>query len=423
MADRVVPMDVRAAIVNWPKDAPRGAVSRFCQAAGISRSRFYEIRQRALLEGPVDAMSPRPRRYGEPHPQATPAAIEDLAVAIRKELADQGLDHGPRTVRWRLQRMGVSAPATSTLARIFTRRGMVVPQPQKRPRSAYRRFEFGMVHECWQLDAFEWPLATPTVTAPDSTPSTCVIYQVLDDHSRFLLATHVGTAGAGENSKDAIAVVDKALAAAGQTPCLLLSDNGAAFNQTRLGRTSKLVTHVTALGCRAITGRPGHPQTQGKDERVHQTLQRWLGAHPAHSRAELQAVVDTFDELYNHDRPHQSLGMKTPAQALGAGPVAIPPSPPDAGDPDTAVPSPGVTVRQYRVAKNGNLNIRRHAIQMGLEAGGSTVTALTSGATINVFDSHGAHLRTVVLIPGQRYYGNGKKSPGRPRQPKPSTLR
>ena len=431
MAERVVAMDVRAVIVEWPQDAPRGAVSRFCREAGISRSRIYEIRRRAAVEGALLAMSPQPRRYLQPHPQAIPTAIEDLAVAIRKDLADQGLDHGPLTVRWRLQQLGVDAPAASTLARIFARHGMVVPQPQKRPRSSYRRFEFAMVHECWQIDAFGWPLITdaqpaahqPAAHQPAQSGVRCVIYQVLDDRSRFLLATHVGAVEVGENSSDAIVVVDKALAVAAQTPCLLLSDNGSAFNQTRMGRTSTLVTHLQALGCRAITGRPGHPQTQGKDERVHQTLQQWLRAHPARSREELQDTVDAFDEHYNHHRPHQSLGMHTPAQALRAGPVAIPPSPPSPNQPDPAhPPTPRVSVRQYKVAKNGNLSIRRHIIQMGREAGGSTVTALTSAATINLFDPHGTHLRTVVLIPGKHYYGNGKKSPGRPRKPQPSTL-
>jgi transposase InsO family protein len=412
-------MDVRAAIVNWPEEAPRGAVSRFCQAAGVSRSRFYEIRSRVRLEGPLAAMSPRPRRYVDPHPQATPAAIEDLAVAIRKDLADQGLDHGPVTVRWQLQQLGVSAPAASTLARIFTRHGMVVPQPQKRPRSSYRRFEFAMVHECWQLDAFEWPLTT----ACGRPGPLCLIYQVLDDRSRFELATHVGPPGVGENSTDAIAVIDKALTLAGQPPCLLLTDNGVAFNQTRIGRTSKLVTHLELLGCRPITGRPGHPQTQGKDERIHQTLQRWLRAHPAETPAQLQVVVDAFDEHYNHHRPHQSLGMRTPAQAMATGPIAIPPQP---TTPPATRPGSAATVRHYTVAKNGNLKIRRDnvqlAIQMGLPAGGSTVTVVSTAATINVFDHTGHHLRTVTLVPGQRYYGNGKKSPGRPPKPKASTL-
>jgi transposase InsO family protein len=423
-------MEVRAAIVNWPEGAPRGAVSRFCAAAGISRSQFYEIRRRARVEGPLAAMSPQPRSYPDPHPQATPVAVEELAVTIRKELAGQGLDHGPVTVRWHLQQLGLTAPATSTLARIFTRRGMVVPAPQKRPRSSYRRFEFAMVHECWQIDAFEWPLVTDPVTgsavtgsAATGSAAVCVIYQVLDDRSRFMLATYVGEPGVGENKTDAIAVVDQALAVAGQAPCLFLSDNGVAFNQTRVGRTSKLVTHLKNLGTRSITGRPSHPQTQGKDERAHQTLQRWLAAHPARTRAELQQVVEDFDQIYNHHRPHQSLGMKTPAQALSAGPVAIPPRPPEqttpAGNHDQ---QDQVRVRQRKVARNGNLVVRRDLIQMGLEAAGTTVTVITSGATVNVFNSDGQHLRTVVLVPGQRYYGNGKKSPGGPKHQKPSTL-
>ncbi len=61
------------------------------------------------------------------------------------------------TVRWHLQQLGVTAPDEYTLARIFTARGMDIAQPQKRPAQPYRRFEIATVHECWQLDAFEWP--------------------------------------------------------------------------------------------------------------------------------------------------------------------------------------------------------------------------------------------------------------------------
>ena len=193
--------------------------------------------------------------------------VEELAVRIRKELADAGWDHGPVTVRHRLGELGLTAPAASTLARVFTRRGMVLAQPQKRPRSSYRRFEFATVHECWQLHAFQSTLAGGSV---------CAVYQVLDDRSRALLASHVT---ATETAAGAITVIDKAISAH-QVPVLLLTDNGGAFNQTRMGHVSQLVTHRQALGARAITGRPGHPQTQGKDERVHQTTQRWLAARP-----------------------------------------------------------------------------------------------------------------------------------------------
>ena len=141
MADRVVPVEVRAVIVAWPQDAPRGAVTRFCSKAGISRSRFYEIKALAQREGAEVAMLARQPVSTPRSPLAIPIEIEELAVGLRKELADQGLDHGPVSVRYRLQRMGLTAPAASTLARVFTRRGMVTPQPQKRPRSSYRRFQ------------------------------------------------------------------------------------------------------------------------------------------------------------------------------------------------------------------------------------------------------------------------------------------
>lgn len=410
MADRVVPVDVRAVIVQWPDDAPRGAVSRFVRASGVSKSQFYEIRRRAREEGPVAAMTPRPRRLATPrHPQAIPAAVEDLAVRIRKELADEGLDHGPLTVRWHLQQLRLAPPAASTLARLFTRHGMVAPQPQKRPRSSYRRFEFAAVHECWQLDAFWWPLGDG---------STACIYQVLDDHSRYLIATHVATS---ENVTDALVVLEKAINTAGQAPCLFLSDNGTAFNQDRLGRTTKLVARLRELGCKPITGKPGHPQTQGKNERIHQTTQRWLTAHEVpDDLAHLQRHLGLFEDRYNHHRPHQGIQMRTPAQALAEDPRAIPPQPPE---PTPQADSPArVAARTYRLTKNGELNIRRRIIALGREHARESVTVIDTGHRLDIFGPHGDHLRTVDLIPGKTYYGNGKKSPGGPKRPRVSTL-
>lgn len=396
MADRVVGMDVRAQVVFWPGDAPRGAVSRFCKEQGVSRSWFYEVRSRALVEEPLEALQPRSRSRSVRHPQAVAVEIEELAVRLRKELKDQGWDYGPLSVRSRMRRLGVAVPAASTLARVFSRRGMVVPQPQKRPRSAVRRFEFAMVHECWQLDAFEWSLA-------DDTP--CVIFQLEDDHSRFMIASH---AASGETAEDAIAVVKKGIAAF-QVPCTVLTDNGSALNQTRMGKTSQLVKYLTLLGCRSITGRPGHPQTQGKDERVHQTLQQWLRARPAAtSLAKLQLLLDKFDQGYNHDRCHQALD-RTPAAALTDGPIATPPLPP----PNTSSPPPAVRSKQRKVAANGNLKIGQVTIQLGREHAGTTVTTISSDQTVTIFDKNGRHIRSQVLQPGKTYYTNGRPRGGR----------
>ena len=102
------------------------------------------------------------------------------------------------------------------------------------------------------------------------------------------------------------------------------------MNPTRRGRQGRLVDHVRALGVEPITGKPYKPTTQGKNERFHSTLLRWLDKQPlAATVAELQAQVDTFDRIYNTERPHQSLpGRATPAQAWDATEVAQAPRPP-----------------------------------------------------------------------------------------------
>jgi putative transposase len=415
MADRVVSVDVRAAVVSWPEKAPRGAVTAFCRHHEVSTSWFYEVRKRALSEPALQAMQPRARSGAVRHPQAIAAAVEDLAVQIRKDLADQGLDHGPVTVRWHLQQAGLKAPAASTLARIFSARGMVTAQPQKRPKTSHRRFSFAQAHECWQLDSFEWLLADGTVVA---------IFQLSDDCTRYAIASHVAPS---ENAAGAQAVVERGINAF-QTPLLLLTDNGAAFNRDRLGKTTQLSAYLRRLGCKPITGRPYHPQTQGKNERVHQTAQRWLRAHPlAHSIAELQVLIETFDATYNHHRPHQALQMRTPAQALREAVLAVAPQPPEPpharGRASAADAEPKTRVLHRRADENGKVTVNYVRVLLGCEHAHTDVAVLASGHSLSIFTTTGGELiRTVVLEPGKRYYSNGRPRGTRPRSTKVSTL-
>jgi putative transposase len=406
MADRVVPMDVRSMVVSWPDGAPRGAVRRFCREHGVSTSWFYEVRARAKSEPALSALQPRPRSVRHPHPQAVTPVIEELAVRIRKELADAGWDHGPVTVRDRLLKLGLDAPASSTLHRIFVRHGMVTPQPQKRPHAADRRFEAGMVDELWQLDAFEWQLADG---------STCVVFDLIDDCSRTLCSL----AATGETSAAAIAVTQRAIDR-WQPPLLFLTDNGTALNPSRRGFTGQLKTFLTALGCTPITGRPDHPQTQGKDERVHQTQQRWLRAQPPpQTLTDLQSLLEVFDDHYNTRRPHQSLAMSTPAQARATRPRAVPPLLPE------ATPTPRRTparIRLHKVDSGGGLSVQaagtKITIHMNPEHYSTTVSAIITDQTITIFDAAGHHTRTVNLEPGKRYYSNGRPRGGWGRRPR-----
>lgn len=234
---------VRLAISQWPDDAPRGAVSTFCAEHGISRKSFYELRRRVRTDGPAAVLEPRTRR-----PKSSPSTLSDAvkqqAVAVRAALESSGLDHGPISVHEKMRAMGLEqVPSTASLARIFREAGVARVEPKKKPRSAWRRFVYPAPNACWQLDATEYVL---------DGGRKCVIFQLIDDHSRYAVASHVA---ASETAAGAITVVDKAIAAHG-VPQRLLSDNGIALNPSRRGYAGQLVTHIGALGIEAITGKP-----------------------------------------------------------------------------------------------------------------------------------------------------------------------
>ena len=118
-------------------------VSEVCAAHGVSRSWLYELigRYRQLGEPGLAAGSKRPRSS----PTRVPAAIEDEIVALRKSLAEQGLDAGPHTIqvhllRCRRGRARAAVPSVATIWRVLSRRGFIRPEPQKRPKSSWRRF-------------------------------------------------------------------------------------------------------------------------------------------------------------------------------------------------------------------------------------------------------------------------------------------
>jgi hypothetical protein len=295
------------------------------------------------------------------------------------------------------------------LARIFTRRGMVLPQPTKRPRSSWRRFTFAAPNECWQLDATEITLADGTVV---------VVFQLIDDHSRLLLASR---AAVSENATDALVVVNTALNRHG-VPQRLLSDNHLALNPTRRGRRGALETHLRSLGVQPIASSAHHPQTCGKNERAHQTLKRWLDARPAaESLLQLQALLDDFDELYNTDRPHQALNGRTPRQAWCSTPVAAPPEPiPPSSPRPTRQPAPArPRIRQATVRPEGHLNVFGVQICLGVRHAGTTVTVIEDDHPhqLHLYDGTGRHLRTITHEPNKIYYGNDQPAGGR-RQPR-----
>jgi putative transposase len=402
---------VRLAISQWPDDAPRGAVSTFCVEHGLSRKSFYELRKRVKTDGPAAVLEPRSRR-----PRSSPSQVDEevkeQSVQVRAALEASGLDHGPVSVHDKMRAMGLDpVPSVASLARIFREAGVARVEPRKKPRSAWRRFVYPAPNACWQLDATEYVLAGGRV---------CVIFQLIDDHSRYAVASHVARS---ETAEAAIVVFDKAVAAHG-VPQRLLSDNGSALNPSRRGHSGRLVRHLTRLGVEAITGKPYKPTTQGKNERFHQTLFRYLDKQPlAGSVAELQAQVDAFDHIYNTERPHQGLpGRVTPLTAWQATPKADAPrprpAPPIPAPPIPAPPGPDRT-RLIRLRKNGAVRVRGVTYMVDTRRARQDVWIIEHDDKILIADLEGTILiEHTRPAPGITYVGNGQPR-GPRRQPSP----
>ena len=394
-------------------------MTAFCAEHQISRKTFYAIRARTRTDGAAAALEPRSRRPKD-SPSKLTDEIKQQALGVRAALESSGLDHGPISVHDKMHAMGLDpVPSVASLARIFRQAGVARLEPKKKPRSAWRRFVYPAPNACWQLDATEYVLTGGRK---------CVIFQLIDDHSRFAVASHVAWA---ETAEAAIAVVDRAIAAHG-VPQRLLSDNGIALNPSRRGYVGQLVDHVSRLGVEAITGKPYKPTTQGKNERFHQTLFRYLDKQPlAETLTELQAHVDTFDHIYNTERPHQALpGRVTPVTAWQATPKVDPPRP----RPDRPVWVERPTANRYRpVPAPSDLHADTHLKTLSSAGtfmldkvhylvGGrhrfQQVLIVTDGEKIIVTDLHGEILiEHTRPAPGVNYVGNGRPRGPRPQNP------
>lgn len=293
------------------------SVGEAAERFGVSKQWIYVLLARYQAEG-LDGLEPRSRR---PHrsPTRTSDAIRDQILVLRDELHAGGLDAGAESIRDRLP-VDPPPPSASTIWRILRTHERVESQPQKRPRSSWKRFEAAAPNETWQSDVTHWRLADGAAAE---------VISWLDDHSRFLLhiSAHVHvTVG------DVVDTFTRTAARHG-LPVSTLTDNGLVYT-TRFaggwnGRRSQpnvFEQLLVDLGVRQKNGSPNHPMTQGKIERFHQTLKQWLAARPdrAATIVELQHQLDEFTEVYNTQRPHRAIGRRTPAVAYEALPKATP---------------------------------------------------------------------------------------------------
>jgi transposase InsO family protein len=394
MAGEALSVEKKLAMV-LAAEQPGVVLKDLCAEMGVHRDTLHEWRRRFRAEG-VEGLVERSRRPLR-SPNQTGAELEDEIVRLRKELP---LDNGADVIGWRLRRQGRrGVPSDRTIHRILVRRGMVVAQPAKRPKSAYRRFEFDRPNECWQIDATEWRL---TRTRP------VTIMDAIDDHSRALVAIR---AGQGPTTELAIETIFHGGTRWG-LPAMVLSDNGTCFAGVD-GAGCAFEPVLAAAGIRLIHARPYHPQTCGKVERFHATLKRWLAARPlARTITELQAQLDTFAAHFNNERRSSAGGDLTPTERHRAIPAATPTAEPI----QLREPAPAITITAPAVAANGTIGIGTWMVSVGTEHTGKRLTAIRYGHHAVILDG-----ATVIarphLNPERRYIPSGRRRGGPRRRP------
>jgi|ERR1700733_3204695 transposase InsO family protein len=385
----------RARLVITAVTVEKRPVSEVARSYGVARSWIYTLLARYQAEGDA-AFEPRSRRP-RTSPRAISADTADLIVRLRKELTDQGLDAGPVTIAWHLERHHQTRVSPATISRHLTRRGLVTPEPRKRPKSSYIRFAADQPNECWQADFTHYPLADGTGTE---------ILTWLDDHSRYALSVTAHHRVTGP----IVLTAFQAACAAHCPPASTLTDNGMVFT-TRLsggkGGRNGLEHELRGLGITQKNGKPNHPQTQGKVERFQQTMKKWLTAQhrrPA-TLSELQQLLDQFTTSYNHQRPHRSLpGRQTPATAYTARPKAAP------GNRDSDTHD---RVRTDKIWAVGTVTLRHagklHHIGVGRAHAGTEVLILTQDLHVRIVSkATGELLRELTLDPSRDYQPTGR---------------
>ena len=381
----------------------RRSPTQLARDHGISRRWIHKLVKR-FKEGGYAALEARSRRPHSCSHQAG-ADVQAAVLRLRKELIDGGHDAGPETIAHHLIGSVSKLPSVATIWRILKRNGLIVPQPHKRPKSSFIRFEAELPNETWQLDSTPWQLA-------DESP--VEILNFLDDRSRLALASK---ALVTVKASDPVYVLHSASNTFG-LPASLLSDNAAVFTgRTRRGKVL-LELELERLGIVFKHSTPYHPQTCGKVERFHQTLKRFLRKQPAaHSLAELQFQLDAFRDYYNNRRPHRALNRQTPLAVFNTLIKAKPSQQPAPVD---------HRVRRDKIDSTGKVTLRYlgklHHIPVGTAHKNRKVRLLVAGPDVRIITDDGELIRALTLDPTRVYHPLGGRWPAHNVLPQAGTM-
>jgi len=336
------------------------AVTEVALRYGVTRQTVHAwLRRYAVsgLAGLVDGSS-RP----ESCPHQMPPEVEARIIALR-------LEHpgwGPRTLQHKLAQEGLEpAPGRSSIYRCLVRHRLVLPQPRKRRRSDYRRWERSRSMELWQMDVMGG------VRLKDGTELKAVTG--LDDHSRFCISAKLVYRATARPVCEALA---EALRRYG-VPDQILTDNGKVFTG-RFGAAHGEVLFDRICrenGIRHLLTAPRSPTTTGKVERFHKTLRsEFLAGRTFDSLEEAQAELDRWVKSYNSERPHQGIGMAVPEQRFVLAPEPLEEAEEPGQSEEQKLPEGHWVTRV--VSRHGRISLATFPYPVGTWLAGETVHVL-----------------------------------------------
>jgi transposase InsO family protein len=337
-----------------------GSLTELCERYGISRKTGYKWIKRYRSDG-MEGLGDRSRRPRN-SPGKTPRAVEQRVTAVRQKHPTWG----GRKIRNRLEMDRCDEiPAASSISHILRRNGLMEEKPEGESHRIVR-FERDRANQLWQMD-FKGHFGL-------SGGGRCHPLTALDDHSRFNLILAACRDEKGDTVKR---YLQEAFRRYG-LPDQILCDNGASWScpghRQALGRFEAWLVRV---GVEVIHGRPYHPQTQGKEERFHRTLDvDLLRTRPSWgSHEECAAAFGPFRQLYNEERPHESLGGRPPIERYRISERSYDETSENSRAEEHYLA--GDILR--KVSKSGEISIRSNRVYVGVGITGETVAVRTYG--------------------------------------------
>lgn len=272
------------------------SVSAAARRMGVTRktaSKWWGRYQENGTAGLVD----RSRARRSAHPARTTPEMVTAVCAVR----DQFPTWGGRKIRAVLLREGHTAvPAASTITEILRRENRL-SSPVRAQRD-YIRFQAPAPNDLWQMD-FKGDFSL-------SISGRCYPLTVIDDHSRFLVGLQACPNQRRVTVRSALSNVFRAYG----LPTAIICDHGPPWGHDTTQPYTRLGKWLLSMEVNIFHGRPYHPQTRGKDERVHRTIGEDVLSHRQWDTIEtVQHALDAWLSTYNHYRPHQALNLDTPA--------------------------------------------------------------------------------------------------------------